>query len=256
MNLKYLLCPAISLIAIGMAGLNLFMLQDIKSRNTNTIVMTDVDVVSIVDARLRVLETRKIADRLSMLEGSYSLASKETENKKMLYGNASAVFTLQEYSDTECPYCRKMHAGIKQVIDHSQGYINWEFKHFPLQIHNPAAANQSLLVWCVADSYDNKKAWVVLEELMAQTQGGGSGIASGYDEFVRGIGLNGQIINNCMKSDDAKIKINSDYQDGLSLNIRTAPVIRLINNQTKREYMIKGYKTPEQLLEAVKSVMD
>ncbi|PVZ64524.1 thioredoxin domain-containing protein [Pelagibaculum spongiae] len=45
----------------------------------------------------------------------------------LIYGNPSAKITLQEYGDIECPYCRKMHSVIKQVINHSQGVINWEF---------------------------------------------------------------------------------------------------------------------------------
>lgn len=239
--------------SLGMTGYLYFEVESIKEQERT---ITDIDIVAIVDARMEVIEKRKALEAVARLEQGYELAQVSTPDKRMLYGDHNAIYTLQEFADIECPYCRKMHSGIKQVIDHSQGVINWEFKHFPLPSHNPAAANESLIVGCIAENYGNKKAWIALEKLIIETRGAGKGIVSDEESFARDLGLNGRIIQNCIAADDVKHKINNDFEDGRKLNINSTPAIRVINNQTKEEYLIKGYKTPEQILELLNTIME
>lgn len=239
--------------SLGMTGYLYFEVESIKEKERT---ITDSDIVAIVDARMEVIEKRKALEAVARLEQGYELAQVSTPDKRMLYGDHNAIYTLQEFADIECPYCRKMHSGIKQVIDHSQGVINWEFKHFPLPSHNPAAADESLIVGCIAENYGNKKAWVALEKLVIETRGAGKGIENDAESFARDLGLNGRIIKNCIAADDVKHKINEDFNDGRKLNLKSTPAIRVINNKTKEEYLIKGYKTPDQILELLSKIME
>lgn len=247
---------ALSATTISLLGLTGYLYFEVESIKEKNLTITESDIVAIVDARLEVIEKRKALEALARLEKGYDLAQESTPDNRMLYGDHNAIFTLQEFADIECPYCRKMHGGIKQVIDHSQGVINWEFKHFPLPSHNPAAANESLIVGCIAENYGNKKAWIALEKLITETRGAGKGIENDEESFARSLGLNGRIIQNCIAADDVKHKINNDFDDGRKLNIKSTPAIRVINNKTKEEYLIKGYKTPEQILELLKTIME
>lgn len=211
-------------------------------------------VIALVDDRLASLEKRKALELLSSLEEQFQSAQTSTPNNHLIYGDLSARITLQEYGDIECPYCRKMHGSVKQVVDQSQGVINWEFKHFPLASHNPVAAIKSQAIECVKESYDNRTAWIALERFMADTKGNGKGL--GYiPEYVRSFGLNGSIIGNCLASDDHKGKINQDYEDGRRAGITATPAIRILDNQTGSDYLLKGYRTPEQLLQAVQQII-
>lgn len=221
---------------------------------TTEVPMDEHQVISIVDARMAALKKREAKKRLADIEQGYLAAAEQTPNNFRIYGDSQARFTLQMFSDIECPYCRKMHDGVKQVIDRSDGVINWEFKHFPLGMHNPAAAVEAEAIECIASLYDNRKAWVMLEIFVKKTGGNGQGVED-IPALASEMGLNGERIKSCMDSNNHKGIINSNFNEGRQKGITSTPAIVIIDNETGKESLVRGFKTPEQLLQALQSTM-
>jgi len=235
----------------------LFLYNEIQPTEDNILPeasLTEDAVVMIIDERLTTVNKHESKEKLANLTKAFHLAPESTADNRLLYGKNGARITLQEFGDIECPYCRKMHTDIKQVIDHSEGVINWEFKHFPLGMHNPVAAIEAQAIECIKESYNNRTAWLSIDKFITDTQGNGKGIKD-IPNFVRSFGLNGSLINNCIASDDHKEKINQDYEDGRKAGITATPAVRIIDNQTGKEYLLKGYKTSEMLLAAIQQVV-
>lgn len=257
MQRNQLLLGALTVASTALLASTLYIyseITDLKAIQTSKPSLTSNDVIALVDDRLASLEKRKAQELLSSLESQFQLAPTSTPDNRLIYGDLNARITLQEFGDIECPYCRKMHGGIKEVVELSQGVINWEFKHFPLGTHNPVAAIESQAIECVKEAYDNRTAWVALDRFMADTKGNGRGLGD-IPEFVRSFGLNGSLIGNCLASDDHKNKINQDYEDGRRIDVTATPAIRIQDNQTGKEYLLKGYKTPEQLLQTIQQIL-
>ena len=56
-------------------------------------------------------------------------------------GNSKSPFVLIEYSDLQCPYCKKFHhddATPKKLLDKYGDKLSFIFKHFPLSFHQNA----------------------------------------------------------------------------------------------------------------------
>jgi protein-disulfide isomerase len=229
-----------------------FQLYALLSEKTDTPVFSDSDLVAIVDARLEFAAKEQRKASLERIESSWGLAQESVEDGRLLYGDLGARFTLEEYGDIECPYCRKMHANLKQVVDASEGVINWQFKHFPLSRHNPVAAIESQAVECISSEYGNRTAWAILESMMTDTAGNGRGVGD-IPEYIRSVGLNGIRIENCMRSDHHKAVINEHYGDGMAIGITATPAVRVVDNTTRSSILVKGYRSPDQLLEAIAS---
>ncbi|PVZ64533.1 DsbA family protein [Pelagibaculum spongiae] len=253
-----LLISMLSIISIGLIVFNIYFYSELSSlqaahESSSKTHLSHHDIIQAVDDRLASLKKRNAKAVLSRLEEQFQLANETTPDNRLIYGNPNAKITLQEYGDIECPYCRKMHGVIKQVVHHSQGVINWEFKHFPLGIHNPVAAVEGQAIECIKASYNNRIAWIALDKFMMDTRGNGQGI-NDVPEYVRSFGLNGSLIGNCLASDDHQDKINQDYQDGQRLGISATPAVRIIDNTNAKTYLLGGYKTSEQLLQAIQRI--
>lgn len=217
-------------------------------------VISESAIIALIDQRIAHRERQKVQQKFASLEADYTVAPERVPDNRLVYGSLDARITLQEFADTECPYCRKIHSNIKQVVDHSQNVINWEFRHFPLGNHNPAAAVQSQAIECINEDYGNRTAWVAINQFMESTQGNGRGLGD-LDDFVRSFGLNGSLLNNCLASNNHKVKINQDYAMARDLGIKSTPTIRIIDQETGRTTLINGFRTPEQILQAIGSLI-
>ncbi|MBW6319555.1 DsbA family protein, partial [Pseudomonas aeruginosa] len=55
-----------------------------------------------------------------------------------LYGDAKARWTINEYADLECPFCKVYTPRLKRWVD-SHPDVNLVWRHLPLQMHGEAA---------------------------------------------------------------------------------------------------------------------
>jgi protein-disulfide isomerase len=64
------------------------------------------------------------------------------DEKRVIFGSASAPVTIVEYSDFECPYCVRGYSTINQVKEEYGDKVRVIYKHLPLDFHplaEPAA---------------------------------------------------------------------------------------------------------------------
>jgi protein-disulfide isomerase len=251
------------LVLVSIAGTgasNYYLYNRIQALQTSTPApatasLDPIAIVQLVDERLAARQKRQAEEQLGRIKTQYANAGAQTVDNKLLYGNANARIQLIEWGDYECPYCRKLHASLKQVIDHSEGVINWEFKHFPLASHNPVAANEALAIECINANYDNTTAWVMMDRFIQDTKGNGRGFGDLVD-YVREAGLNGSLINNCLAGYTLQQKINEDYRQGRQLGITATPAILIKDTASGTQALVKGYKSPEEIVQAIQAVMD
>ena len=90
--------------------------------------------------------------------------------KDHIYGNPSAEISLIEYSDFECPFCKRFHPTAKQLVDKSDGQVNWIYRHFPLAFHNPGAQKQAEASECAVKLGGNEAFWRYTDPSMVTGQ--------------------------------------------------------------------------------------
>jgi protein-disulfide isomerase len=150
-----------------------------------------------------------------------------------IYGNPEATVSLIEYSDFECPYCKRFHLTAKKVVDDSEGKVNWVYRHFPLAFHNPGAQKQAEASECASEQGGNTAFWKYTDEIYSRTKSNGRGFPiSKLVPLAEEQGLDGAVFGECLKSSRFAGRVAEDFEEGRTVGITGTPGNILINNKT------------------------
>ena len=158
-----------------------------------------------------------------------------------IYGNPDATVSLIEYSDFECPFCKRFHPTSKALVDGSDGKVNLVYRHFPLGFHNPVAEHEAEASECAAELGGNDAFWKYSDELYARTASNGKGIPGGQlGALAANIGLDAAAFDACLKSGRHADVVKKDYEEGVSLGVSGTPGNILRNNKTGKVLVRTG----------------
>ncbi|MFC1337326.1 MAG: thioredoxin domain-containing protein [gamma proteobacterium symbiont of Clathrolucina costata] len=233
---------------------NLATTVDSVSQNTGFEHMLNADAQEInrhIDVRIDAYVDRRKQEKVSQKYDSYELAAEKLiTTDKHIYGSESARFTLVEYSDLECPYCKRYHSTPKKVVDASSGLVNWEWKHLPLPFHNPVAAVQAQASECVSSIAGNRAFWVFLQEVFEVTKGNGQG-AGDLSILAQNIGVDVDKFTQCVNSGDFREKVAQDLQHAKDLGVSSTPVTFVVDSHTGKNVMLRGAQNPEAIVSTI-----
>jgi protein-disulfide isomerase len=150
-----------------------------------------------------------------------------------IYGSPDAVVSLIEYSDFECPFCKRFHPTAKELVDAYDGKVNWVYRHFPLAFHNPGAQLQAEASECAAALGGNDSFWKYTDTIYERTTSNGQGFpVDGLVPLAREIGLDGDAFDDCLKQRRYTKRVQEDYEEGVRIGIRGTPGNILLNNES------------------------
>lgn len=160
------------------------------------------------------------------------------------YGQAEARFTIIEYADLECPFCRTYFAALKPWID-AHPEVNWQWHHLPLPMHEPAASADARLVECVGQADGHAAFWQAVEWVYAHTRGEGQGLPEG----LRYPGLTPDA-QRCLDSERPDAVIRAQRDDAALHRIAATPTLRLRDNESGKTLLLRGPLAGDALLSA------
>lgn len=250
---------AIAVLSTLLAAISLYQIK-LLSRNIEKVsIKTDFNhffnghaaqINEHIDVRIDAYIDRRKQEKIAKKYEGYELAAEKTRTRHHLYGNENARFTLIEYSDLECPFCKKFHSVLKKVIDSSLGLVNWQWKHLPLPIHNPMAAIEAEAAECVASIAGNRAFWVYLEQIFEETKGNGQG-AGNLVSIAQNMGIDEQLVSDCINAQKFRDKVDTEFKQAKDLGIHSAPVTFIVDNQTGQNILLRGVQIPEAIVSTI-----
>ncbi len=153
-------------------------------------------------------------------------------------GNKNAPIVWIEYSDLECPFCKRLHdsGAIKNLEAKYGDKLAFVFKHYPLPFHPtalPAAQNAE----CVAEVSGSAKFYAFVEGIFVQ----GTPTQSVIDSVLKGIGVDAKKVKACVDAGKYKDKINANQSEGSSkFGVNGTPGNVLINTKTGKYEVVSG----------------
>ena len=158
---------------------------------------------------------------------------KVSAKRDHVYGNPDALVSIIEYSDFECPFCKRFHPTAKKLVDAYDGKVNWVYRHFPLAFHNPGAQLQAEASECAAELGGNDAFWNYTDTIYERTTSNGKGFPiAGLIPLAREIGLDGDDFAKCLDERRYTDRVKEDYEEGLRVGIRGTPGNILLHNRS------------------------
>lgn len=193
------------------------------------------------------------AERESVL-ASWAAAPAQVPEGRHLYGSLSATFTFVEFSDLECPFCKRFHDTPKTLVDQSGGKLNWEWWHYPLAFHSPGAMLGAQAAECVAELAGNQAFWAFTSEWFKRSQLNGAGVED-VEPLAQLVGAPLEPFKQCLASEKYKAKVEQQLAKGTELGVTGTPATFVVDNMTGNRVLVRGAQTPQVLLEAMKQAI-
>lgn len=81
-------------------------------------------------------------------------------------GPASAKVTMVEYSDLECPFCKRFHPTLQKVVAEYPNDVQWVYRHFPLEQLHSKAPKEAEAAECAGEQ---GKFWEMVDTIFEVT---------------------------------------------------------------------------------------
>lgn len=172
-------------------------------------------------------------------------------------GKADAPFTIIEYSDYECPFCKRFHNTMNELLVQYPDQLNWVYRHYPLGFHNPGAQKQAEASECVAQIAGNDAFWAFSDALYERTRSNGNGFS--VDKLLplaSEMGVDEAAFSECFNSERFKEKVESDFMAGSKAGVTGTPGSFLVHNASNTVIFISGAQPLESLKEALDQFID
>ena len=184
-------------------------------------------------------------------------ARKVNSGRDHIRGEAWAEVSLIEYSDFECPFCKRFHGTPASLMGRYAGRVNWVYRHYPLDFHNPAARREAIASECAAQIGGKEAFWQYADAVFNQTQSDGKGLPvdNSVEVIAARLGMNRARFMRCLEDPVSIKRVNEDLVDGAGAGISGTPTTLIRNNRTGATEMIVGAQPPEALIAAVERVL-
>ena len=133
-----------------------------------------------------------------------------------ILGDPNAPVKIVEFSDPECPFCKRFHETMHQVVQDYNGQVAWVYRHFPLDSLHSKARKEAEATECAAELGGNEKFWSYIDRLFEITPSNDGLDLSLLPKIASEVGLNRAAFENCLNSDRHADKIESQYQDAVA----------------------------------------
>ncbi len=186
----------------------------------------------------------KIAKVQDSVERNYETPEnnvKPVSSSDHIKGNPNAKVKIIEFSDPECPFCKRHHSAMIHIIKEygKSGQVAWIYSHFPLDSLHSIARKESEALECANEQGGNAKFWEYLDKIFAVTPSNNGLNLNELPNIAGEIGLNLEEFELCLNSGKYAKRIQDDFIDGSNSGANGTPYNIVIAGNGKK-FVING----------------
>ena len=132
-------------------------------------------------------------------------------------GPANAPITIVEFSDYQCPFCRRWHDQVYQpLLNEYPGKIRLVYRHLPLTSIHPEAFSAAEASMCAGE----QNAYWPFHEKLFSSESLGNTV---YTQYAQDLGLDMSTFEACMADHKYQEAVQFDLDFAVNLGVRSTP---------------------------------
>jgi len=168
-----------------------------------------------------------------------------------IFGDVNAPVKVVEYSDLECPFCKRFHATMQQVVGSYGGKVAWVYRHFPIDQLHSKARKEAEATECAGELGGNDKFWAYTNRLIEVSPTNNGLDAAELPKIAKYVGLDEKKFTECLTSGRHAATVEAAVQEAITAGARGTPYSVVISADGRKS-VIPGALPFEQ----VKGIID
>lgn len=166
---------------------------------------------------------------------------RDVSGEDHIRGSLDASVKVVVFSDTECPFCKRFHDTMKQVVGKygQDNKVAWVYRHFPLDSLHRKARKESEALECAKELGGADAFWNYLDRLMEITPSNDGLDVTELPKIAEFIKIDKAKFQTCLDSGKYASKIQKDVDDAVSAGGRGTPYSVIIS-ATGKKYPVDG----------------
>lgn len=164
-------------------------------------------------------------------------------------GAQNAKVTVVEYSDLECPFCKKFHPTMQQLLSEYPNDVRWVYRHSPLAQLHSKAKKEAEATECAGEQ---GKFWEMTDKIFNVTPANNGLDLAELPKLARQIGVaNMRQFQSCLDNGKYAKHVDEDTADAQVAGLQGTPYSVIIA-QSGQKFPLSGaqpYSAVKQLVE-------
>ena len=132
-------------------------------------------------------------------------------------GPANAPVTIVEFSDFECPFCKRAHPTLMQLLEKYAGKVKLVYRDFPLESIHPQARRAAEAARC---ANDQGKFWDYYDTLFTESP---KLAPDDLKRYAAQAGIDVKKFDDCLSGGVHKTALQKDIDEGTRLGVSGTP---------------------------------
>jgi len=194
-----------------------------------------------------------VAAQPSAGNGTSDIILADITKDDWIKGNPDAKISIVEFSDSECPFCKRFHETMNQVIEAYPDDVNWVYRNFPLASLHRKAEKEAQALECAGELGGNEGFWSYTDRLYEITPSNDGLSEDELPKIAEYVGINKSSFEECLLSERHASEVRKDLSDGTRAGAQGTPYSVLVVDGEK--YPISGAVPFSQIQSMINSLL-
>ncbi|MEX0934878.1 MAG: thioredoxin domain-containing protein [Candidatus Paceibacterota bacterium] len=155
-------------------------------------------------------ETQQEKSILSFTEPVNEEAVRPVTEEDNIRGSIDADIKIIEYSDLECPFCKRFHPVLQRVVAEHDN-VAWVYRHYPIPQLHAKARQEAIASECVAELGGQDTFWTFIDRFFELSPSNdGTDLDVVFPQIVSELGISQEEFNTCLEEERYGAEIDAE----------------------------------------------